>query len=162
MRKAPVSGEPVFPAKTPNTRELADQRGAQRVGLGYDQGFVKTDRSARRLEFGTDAAIFDVSRDIERKDVEATQDGLALVKKATGAFTGATVAKFRRGDDADAQIVAPDLGDLVEHSALRISNEIRDDIGGDHVARQSQVDCLQGKKRRIETVWEFNVGGEGG
>lgn len=93
--------------------------------------------ACRGLDLSTNAAIFNVSRDIERKDVEAAKDGLDLLKKARGAFTGATVAKLGRGDDADAQIVAPDLNDLVEHHALWISNVIRDDIGIEHVARAS-------------------------
>ena len=87
MRKTPVSGEPVFHAKPQNTRELTDiggdQRGAQSMGMGCDGEFVGTDRSA--LEHG--CAIFDVRRDMERKDVEVPQDGLDLLKKARGALT---------------------------------------------------------------------------
>ena len=140
MRKAPVTGEPVFPAKTPNTREIADigddQRGAQRIGLGYDQEFVGTDRSASGLELGTDAPN-STSAGTTSGRMSRSPDGLDLLKRARGAFRSATLAKLDRGDDADAEIVALDLNDLVEHSASRISNEIRDDIGREHVARTS-------------------------
>ncbi|KQM51826.1 hypothetical protein ASE69_20495 [Sphingomonas sp. Leaf208] len=72
MRNAPVSGEPIFHAKTPNTRELTDiggdRRGTPRMGMGCDQEVIGTNWSAHGLKLCTDAAIFDVSRDVERKD----------------------------------------------------------------------------------------------
>ena len=97
-----------------NSPTLAMTSGAQRMRLGYDQEVVRTDRSARGLELGTDATIF-TSAGHRAEGCRAQPGWPRPTEKVRGAFTGATVAKRGRGDDADAKIVASDLDDLVEH-----------------------------------------------
>jgi hypothetical protein len=137
-RKTSALDEPIFYAKTLDTCELADisgdQRGTQRIGMGCDQEVVGADRFASGFKLGANSAIFSIGRDIQWKDLEPAQNGFDLLEQARGPLTSATVAQLGRGDDADTQIVAPDLDDLIEHRALRISNEIGDDVGIEHVA----------------------------
>jgi hypothetical protein len=106
----------------------------------------------------TNTAIFDVSRDIERKDVEVAEDGLDLLKKARGAFTGATVAKFGRGKMLMDRLSL--LDDLSTTAACGLRTNRRRYWCRACTPRQSQVDCLQWKQRRIEIIWELIVEGK--
>jgi len=85
-------------------------------------------------------------------------DGLDLLKKAWGAFASATVAKLSRGEMLMDSLSL--LDDLSTTAACGLRTGRRRYWCRACTARQSQVDCLQWKQRRIEIVWELIVRGE--
>src|SRR3546814_15388637 len=72
--------------------------------------------------------ISDWSSDVCSSDL-AVQNGLDLRQQPRRTRSGAAVAEFRRGDDADTDRIRAHFGDACGNRSLRIAGKLGDGIG---------------------------------
>src|SRR6267154_6576058 len=105
--------------------------------VGGNQQVVAADRLAGRFQLRADCAVFSVGRNIERQNVDLAQqvfDGLAQPARAA---LDAAVAQFSRHDDARANTILTRAADAFCYSALRVSDQVGDDVRVQHVESHS-------------------------
>src|SRR3546814_12572356 len=87
--------------------------------MGSDEPVIWPDRLAGCFQLCANTGIFSVGGDIEGKDLEAVQNGLDLRQQPRRTRSGAAVAEFRRGDDADTDRIRAHFGDACGNRSLR-------------------------------------------
>ena len=135
--------KPVDDLKLPYPFELfligSDNDAICRESVSCDKHVVPTDRRARGLESGSKFSIHSVRRHVEGVDIDSCQNGFDLGRKAIRAFLEGAKAELGSDNDAGANRFFANISDAGEDPPLRVSDQIREDVGVEQVKAQRSI-----------------------
>jgi hypothetical protein len=114
-------------------------------GVSTDQEVICTDWSSGVFQCRTDSAIFGMSGNIERQNLDLSEQVLDGFEQALWIFLGAAIAQLSRDDDASANIVLTNTGDTFCGFALGILDQVGDNVRVQHVAGQNTFSAAGGR-----------------
>src|ERR1700694_44191 len=139
--RATFSSKPILHVQAADTFELVGivghDRGAGRIGVGGDQQVVGADWLSGRFQLRADSAVFGIGRNIERQQFDLAEQVFDCLEQPFRAALCACVAQLGRHDDAGADVALAHLGDPLRSSALRVPDQVGNDVRVQHVAGQS-------------------------
>src|SRR5216684_4340399 len=107
--------------------------------LSGNEQIITADRSADLFEPGADQAISGIGRHLEGENVQGAKYRLELRREPWRCLLRSPVAQFRGDDDACADLCLAYLADVLGYPALRMADEIGDDVGIEQVAHQNST-----------------------
>src|SRR5271165_4417303 len=135
-----TSSQPILTPKVFNACEFVFVIGSNRVAEGKrmrgNQQIVTANPSPGFLKPRANQTIGLVSGHFERQNLEGSKHGLELGRQLWRALLGGSITQFGSDDDAGTNLGFSDLADMLRDSALRVANEIRNDICVEQVAHQ--------------------------
>src|SRR6266849_1623668 len=107
--------------------------------LSGNEQIITADRSADLFEPGADQAISGIGRHLEGENVQGAKYRLELRREPWRCLLRSPVAQFRGDDDARADLCLAYLADVLGYPALRVSDEVGDNVGIEQVTHQSST-----------------------
>src|SRR5262249_31647578 len=118
---------------------VGDDRMAECDCLSGDKQIVAANRSADLFEPGADLAISRVGRCSKGEHVKRAEHRLQLSREPRGSLFCSSVTQFCRDDDAGADLRLTHPADVFGYRTLRVTDEVRNDIGIEQVTHQSST-----------------------
>jgi hypothetical protein len=104
-----------------------------------DKQIVAANRSADLFEPGADLPISRIGRCGEREHVKRAEHHLELSREPWRSLFRSSVAQFCRDDGAGADLRFTDPADVFGYPALRVADEVGNDIGIEQVTHQNST-----------------------